>query len=122
MEEDRQRKVAKRLGEALARLRSERGLNQDEVADALGIGPEAVSRIERGVALPSVVRLLDFADVFDCKASDLLAAGSDRPSDLAATLAKQLATLHPDDRAFVLEMAGALCAKLAPPRKARSSG
>lgn len=93
---------------------SQFGFIQLDVAERMGIGPEAVSRIERGVVLPTLPRLYEFTELFDCKVA-VVAVGSDRSSDLASALAKQMSMLHPDDRNFVLDMAGALCARLAQP-------
>ena len=42
---------SKQIGELLARLRKERGMTQNQVAEALHVSPQAVSKWERGVSL-----------------------------------------------------------------------
>ncbi|MBV7515889.1 helix-turn-helix domain-containing protein, partial [Pseudomonas sp. PDM25] len=53
------------VGRAIAKQRSRRGLTQEEVAERLGVGNEAVSRIERGIVMPNIERLLELAGIFD---------------------------------------------------------
>ncbi|MGS0735065.1 MULTISPECIES: helix-turn-helix transcriptional regulator [unclassified Pseudomonas] len=52
------------VGRAIAKQRIRSGLTQEEVAERLGVGNEAVSRIERGVVIPNIGRLLEFAALF----------------------------------------------------------
>ena len=42
------------IGRTLAQRREAKGLTQDQVAEALHIGTEAVSRMERGITMPTV--------------------------------------------------------------------
>ncbi|MBV7515832.1 helix-turn-helix domain-containing protein, partial [Pseudomonas sp. PDM25] len=58
-------KLARRVGQAIAKQRSRSGLTQEEVAERLGVGNEAVSRIERGIVMPNIERLLELAGIFD---------------------------------------------------------
>lgn len=113
MEQKRQDKLARALGEALASRRAERGLTQEEMAALMGIGPEAVSRIERGVVLPTLPRLYDFALALDCGLTELISDASDDPADQASTIARKLANLAPDDRETVLAVVATLSTRLA---------
>lgn len=115
MDQKRQDKLARALGEALAAKRAEKGLTQDDMALRVGIGSEAISRIERGVVLPTLPRLFDFAEALDCRVGELIAAGSDRPGDQAAALGRTLAQLSPEDRETVLAVVSTLAARLAKP-------
>lgn len=45
------------LGERIAVLRRQRGLSQTALAGRVGVTLETISRLERGVSLPSVERL-----------------------------------------------------------------
>ena len=41
------------LGENIQRVRKFRGMNQQELADAIGINMQSLSKIERGVNFPT---------------------------------------------------------------------
>lgn len=92
------------LGKAIAKHRVEIGLTQDTVAEKLGIGVEAVSRIERGVAMPTITRLAQFADLYNCQLVDFLAAASKRNCDQASYLAKLMEPLDSTDRVLIVDL------------------
>ncbi len=105
MDSKSRQKIAVAMGRAIAGLRQRAGLGQEDVGARLGVGQEAISRIERGAVLPSVTRLYELAEVFGCRAEDLLREASERPQDGAAHLEKMLAPLAPADRKLVLDVA-----------------
>lgn len=98
MDAKRQRDLALRLGSAIAHHRELAGLTQEQVSEALGIGNQAVSRMERGAVMPTMPRLFEFATLFGCRIDELILAASDREADQAATIAIQIANVHPRDR------------------------
>lgn len=100
------------VGRAIAKQRIRSGLTQEEVAERLGIGNEAVSRIERGVVIPNIKRLLEFAGIFDCGASDLLTEASSRPDDQACRISGLLMQLDHEDRQMVVELVERLSERL----------
>jgi transcriptional regulator with XRE-family HTH domain len=104
--------LAKAVGRAIAKQRNRCGLSQDKVAEKLGIGLEAVSRIERGVVMPTVSRLLELATIFECEAVDLLNESSNRPTDQANHISSLLAELASDDRQLVIELLERLVERL----------
>jgi transcriptional regulator with XRE-family HTH domain len=53
------------LGEAIRRLRRERNLSQQDLADKLGMTNNAVSQFERGVTVPGVYTLIELAAALD---------------------------------------------------------
>ena len=55
--------LAEQISCCIAKLRLAAGLTQYQVAEKLGLGYEAVSRMERGVTIPSVIRLADLAEM-----------------------------------------------------------
>ena len=59
--------LAKSVGKAIGRQRQQAGLTQEQVAEHLKIGMEAVSRMERGLVVPTVVRLAELAQLFGCE-------------------------------------------------------
>ena len=97
----------------IAKHRTERNLTQEEVAERLGIGSEAISRLERGVVELSVVKLMQLADIFDCRMDELLTESSNRPNDQGLMIAVMRSGLKENDRAFILATVEQLAAHLA---------
>lgn len=95
--------LADQIGQCIAKRRLAAGLTQDQVAEKLGIGYEAVSRMERGVTIPTVIRLADLAEVFGCGIQELLIESSVRPDDQAEQIKNMLAELNSEDRNMILE-------------------
>jgi transcriptional regulator with XRE-family HTH domain len=100
------------VGRAIARQRMAANLTQEQVAEQLGIGNEAVSRIERGVVMPTIGRLVELAEIFQCETSDLLTEASNRSSDQANYLIRLLSKLSHNDRTMVVEIVERLAARL----------
>ncbi|MFC7091154.1 helix-turn-helix domain-containing protein [Halomonas salifodinae] len=105
-------KPADRIGRAIARHRTRSGLTQDQVAERLGIGTEAVSRMERGLVTPNIARLFELAVLFDCEAADLLRDISPLPDDQARRIRGHLERLSPSDRELVITLVDQLCERL----------
>lgn len=100
------------VGSTIAKQRLECGLTQDQVAESLGIGTEAVSRMERGLVMPTVARLAELADIFECNVADLLTLASNRANDQALHLSRTLSKLSTSDRALIVEMVEQLATRL----------
>ena len=64
MSKTESKQLAELVGQAIARQRLRCQLSQEQIAERLGIGSEAVSRIERGVVMPNVERLVELATIF----------------------------------------------------------
>lgn len=94
--------LAAAVAKAITKRRLACGLTQEQVAERLEIGTEAVSRMERGTVLPSLLRLLELAEIYDCQVAELLLEASPRSSDQAEMLAKMLDRLSDTDRALVM--------------------
>lgn len=107
-----QKALAVSIGKAIAARRVQSGLTQDQVAERLGIGNEAVSRIERGVVIPNIARLYDFASIFHCEAAELLSEASPRSDDQARQISRLLDALTESDRQLVLGLAQGLGERL----------
>jgi ribosome-binding protein aMBF1 (putative translation factor) len=60
------------FGRRLAALRVQRGLSQEELAEASGLGPGEVRRVERGQRDLSVIALADIARALDIQPADLM--------------------------------------------------
>jgi transcriptional regulator with XRE-family HTH domain len=111
MDQEAERALAQSVGRAIAKRRSEAGYTQEEVAEKLGLGRGAVARVEQGIAIPTVVRLVELAELFGCRVDDLLVEGSTRLDDQAALIAKQLGPLSPAERQLLVEWMTAFARK-----------
>jgi transcriptional regulator with XRE-family HTH domain len=60
------------FGRRLAALRVQRGLSQEELAAACGLGPGEVRRVERGLRDLSVIALADLAQALQLQPADLM--------------------------------------------------
>ena len=105
--------LAVMIGRAIAKHRADSGCTQEQVAEQLGIGNEAVSRMERGLVMPTVARLVELAEIFGCDAADLLTEASSRTSDQGKYVGQILAKLSGNDRTMVVEIVERLATRLA---------
>ncbi len=99
------KEVRKRVGLSIAKQRMNCNMTQEQVAERLGIGNEAVSRIERGIVEPSVVRMIQLAEIFDCPVASFFEESSQRVDDLVGVLAKILIQLAEEDKIFIVKHA-----------------
>lgn len=105
-------RIRKTIGQSIARARQDADLTQEAVAERLGIGPEAISRLERGVGSVTAERLVVLAEMFGCRSDQLLLAASQRTEDQAGALWSMLDGLSPEDRDFILSHVDQLVAHL----------
>lgn len=61
------------LGRRVARLRSDRGWTQEQLAERLAVSRVAVSHIEMGLTVPSERTVVLLAGMFDCEPLELVA-------------------------------------------------
>lgn len=100
------------IGKAIAKYRKAAGLSQNQLAEALDLGNEAISRIERGIVIPTVERLIKMAEIFDCPVSKLLTETSNRPTDEAIYLQSLLAAVNKEDKQMLMEVIEKLATRL----------
>lgn len=62
----------KTIGAQIRRLRLKRGMTQEQLAEAAGVGVTHISHIETGNSIPSLQVLIDIINSLDCSADDLL--------------------------------------------------
>ncbi len=65
-------KVAKKLGEIIAKHRVKSEMSQETLADLAQIHRTYVSQIERGLKYPTIYVLVQIAKALDMKLSDLI--------------------------------------------------
>jgi transcriptional regulator with XRE-family HTH domain len=102
----------KSIGKALAQKRESCNLTQEQLSVALSIGPEAISRMERGITMPTVQRLAELAEIYQCGIDELLIASSNRTSDQAELISQILHTLPEADRAMIVEVVQKIATRL----------
>lgn len=112
MQSQRHGELFKTIGRTLARRRDARGLTQEQVSEMLQIGTEAVSRMERGITMPTVQRLVELAEIYQCGIDELLIASSTRTSDQAELISQVLQTLPEADRTMVVEVVQKIAERL----------
>lgn len=103
---------AKQLGLNISKCRQRLNLTQEQLAEKLNIGNEAISRIERGVAMPSLMRLVEFANVFQCSVADLLVKNNSTSKDETEYLHSLLSGLKKSDRECVINVVETLVTHL----------
>lgn len=104
--------LAMMVSDSIKRCRELANLTQDEVGIKLNIGTEAVSRMERGITVPTITRLAELADIFGCTLEDLIGGNSNRTQDQAQHISKLLATLPSQDRQMVVGVVEQICERL----------
>lgn len=72
--------------ERLVSLRKKNGLTQDELAEALGMSRQAVSRWEMGASRPSMDKLQQLSELYDVSADYLINGGAPRPERPVAVM------------------------------------
>ena len=72
------------VGANITAKRKRMGLNQAQLAEQIGIGPDSLSRIESGVTAPKFQTLEKMAQVLECPVAELfLYAGEEASVDFA---------------------------------------
>ena len=62
----------KTLGTKISELRKTRGMTQDELAEKMGVSPQAVSKWENDLSMPDLPILIELSDFFHISLDDLL--------------------------------------------------
>ena len=70
-----------RLASNLRRLRLEKKLTQEQLAEAMGVTCAAVSKWERGLSFPDISLLIPLADILKVSLYDLLTGGEDNEQE-----------------------------------------
>lgn len=108
------------FGEILKRLRQEKSLSQQELADLIGVHVRQISKYEMGTSLPTLERIRRMAEVLDVSADELVFGASKRRRPAAdaiknPVLAERLRTLEQmvtrDELRSVIELLDAFIAK-----------
>ena len=84
-------------GKAIQRLRKQKKLTQEQLAEQVALSSNTISRIERGLLMPSVATLCDLCNALETSADSILAAYIHADSAIRwSPLAEKLQTLPPE--------------------------
>lgn len=110
--------LEKRLGKKIADRRNKLGWTQEFLAQQLDVETETISRMERGVTIPSLKTLEKLATIIDMTLSELfsneLTKGNNSEMDSLTVLLKKL---HHSDLRVMLDTSTALAKHLLTIRK-----
>jgi transcriptional regulator with XRE-family HTH domain len=123
------KKLAAQLGEALFQQRQTANMTQAALAEAVDLQTETISRIENGLRLPTIEKLVDIANVFNVPVAvffeNIDAAANRQPANelYAQEISAALDKLPQSGKKFVLEVAQdyARYHVAAPKKKARKA-
>ncbi|KMK51954.1 DNA-binding protein [[Actinobacillus] muris] len=101
---DKNEQLLQTIGRAISKYRQAVGITQAQLAEILGISNDAVSRMERGKTVPSVLRLLELSEIFRCELADLLTETSNRSVDQARKLEALFADLDSIERSELVDL------------------
>lgn len=103
MKDEFEKKIAVEVGAAIKAQRLQAGLSQDQLAELLEVGPEAVSRMERGVVMLTIPKLVELANVLHCPVETFIPKASGSTQSGANEIARLLQPLNKKDMQFVME-------------------
>lgn len=95
-----------RIGSNIKRARTQLGITQGQLAEALDLENVTISRIETGAQLPSIDRLEEIAKILKISLTALL-ADTDESSALTDMLVEVMSGLPSREQKFVYEFAAA---------------
>ena len=64
----------KQGGQAIQRIRKERGMTQEQLAELTDVASNSISRIERGLLIPALPTLIEICNALGTGADSILAA------------------------------------------------
>ena len=82
------------FGERLRRARIDKDMNQEELADAIGLTQASISQFEKGLRMPTPANIRKFAQILDISEEDL--AGPNQGEFEKTLLMRNIRDLSPD--------------------------
>lgn len=102
-------KLKKQIGSRIKRRREATGYTQQMVAEKLSMATATYARYEQGTAEPSITRLSDLADVFECGLDELIMDSSVRVEDQAKRIYLALEDVSVYDRESIMQVLEQVC-------------
>lgn len=97
--------LQKKLGRAIAQKRKAQGMTQSDLAAAIEVEPETISRFETGKAIPSLKRLMAIAEAVGTGVGELFVDASHLPTDRAQRFASAMESLDERNQRLLLDFA-----------------
>lgn len=102
------------LGRKIRSRRKQLGMTQEQLAEMLGVGHQALSRIEQGHIAPKMDRLPSLAKALQCTVADLFRPEDDSQSTYANRIADLFTGLPTPKQEFVFQHISSLVFLLKP--------
>jgi len=102
-------KIKKIVGACLKRRREASGYTQDEISEMLGINKASYARYEQGTSEPSITRLAQIADIFQCGLDQLVIDTSVRVEEQTKRIALALENVSIYDRESIIQIVEQAC-------------
>lgn len=83
-----------KIAEKLSYLRNEKGLTQEEVAQALNISNKTVSKWENGTSMPDITMLVQLAKYYNVSSDFLLDISENKKEDTLSVISNQFQGLE----------------------------
>lgn len=109
-----ERQIAREVGASIKARRVALGLSQDALGELLEIGPEAVSRMERGTVSLTIPKLVELANALKSPVEAFLPGASGSVQSGTEQVSLMLQNLDKHDAKFVVEMVERLTQHLKP--------
>jgi len=94
--------LTRQLGKNIRSRRKQLGLTQEQLAEQIGVGHQALSRIEQGKMAPKMERLPSLAKSLQCSVSDLFRQDDERSISHAKRIEELLNGLSNDRKEFII--------------------
>lgn len=96
--------IDKAVGQSLATHRLACKMTQAQVAEALGLSVDAISRMERGTISLTLPKLMMFADLFNCSLSDFIIESSPLLNEQLQKVGKLIEPLDTQERQKFIQL------------------
>ncbi|MDH0893948.1 MULTISPECIES: helix-turn-helix transcriptional regulator [unclassified Pseudomonas] len=101
----RSSRIGHLLGVQVREHRLAQNLTQSQLAERVGVETETISRLERGSALPSLLKIEELAAALGASVAALVGGSSTLASDQARQMESLLEGLDESGRSFILDIA-----------------
>lgn len=94
--------LSRAIGKAIANKRQQAGFTQAQAAEYIGVSDDAISKMERGSIMPTIKRLSEFANLYNCETTDFLTDANPTINDEARHVMNLLGRLSDKERAEMI--------------------